>query len=68
MMPLYPDLNKQDQEVAFSRKMAKSYPSQICFGNILEISLNTILNFYHILVTNTEINARFRSLCLFYYM
>ena len=56
-----PYLNKQAQELTFSRPMAKSYHSQICYTNILGIYLNEKLNFYyHIWVRNANINARNR--------
>ena len=59
IMPFNPDLNKQDQEVTFSMTIIKSYHSQICLNNILEIYPNKKLNFpYHILVKNVQINAR----------
>ena len=58
------DLNKQDQalEVAFS-KTKKSYHSQTCFNNILRISLNEKLNFYHhILMRNAQMYIKLDNL------
>ena len=47
IMSFNSDLNKQDLEVTFSRRVTKSYQSQTCFNNILGIYLNEKLNFYH---------------------
>ena len=58
------DLNKQDQplEVAFS-KTKKSYHSRTCFNNILRISLNEKLNFYHhILMRNAQMYIKLDNL------
>ena len=61
IMSFDPYLSKQVQEVLFSKTITKSYHSQICFKNILEIYLNEKLNFcYHILIRNVQINARNR--------
>ena len=56
-MSFNPDLNKQAQEVIFSRKMTKSSPTQISFNNVpisrasfqkhLGIYLDEKLNFNH---------------------
>ena len=51
-MSFNPDLKKQAQEVTFSRKMTKSYHSQIFFDNTLGV------NFYS--HRNVPINARNR--------
>ena len=59
------ELNQHALEVT----MTKPYHSQTCFNNILEIYLNEKLNVYcNILVRRVQINARFRKLCLFYYI
>ena len=58
------DLNKQTQalEVTFSMT-TKSCHSQTCFNNILRISLNEKLNFYHhTLVRNAQMNIRLKNL------
>ena len=69
IMSFNPDLNKQAQEVRLSRTVTKSYHSQNCFNSILGIYLDEKLNFCrHILVRNIQISARFRKLCLFYYI
>ena len=47
IMSFNSDLNKQDLEITFSRRVTKSYHSQTCFNNILGIYLNEKLNFYH---------------------
>ena len=60
IMPFSSDLNKQALEVTFSRKITKSYHSQICFNNILGIYLNEKLNFcHHILMRVTQSCACF---------
>ena len=58
------DLNKQDQalEVAFS-KTKKLYHSRTCSNNILRISLNEKLNFYHhILMRNAQMYIKLDNL------
>ena len=60
-MSFNPNLNKQAQEVTFSRTITKSYNSRNYFNNILGIYLNEKLNFYYsILARNVQINARNR--------
>ena len=69
IMPFNSDLNKQALGVLFPRTLTKSYHLQTCFNDIFGIYLNAKLNFYyHILVRNVQISARFRKLCLFYYI
>ena len=52
------NLNKEAQEVIFSRTMTKLFHLEIYFNSILDIYLNEKLNSYYLtLVRNVQINA-----------
>ena len=52
------NLNKEAQEVIFSRTMTKSFHLEIYFNNTLDSYLNEKLNSYYLtLVRNVQINA-----------
>ena len=59
-VPFNPILNKNAQKAIFSRKMTKSFDSQICFNNKYNCTNLTFEFLLIYLVKNIQLNARNR--------